>query len=66
MSENTTAITPGYNCRIGIYFTYDKNGNKRARYYGASHVFRSFPLPLVDAEMFIAQGLADEIRTEVK
>ena len=60
MTTNTNT-TPGYNCRLRIYFTTDNNGRKRARYYGTHHVFRSFPLPLVDAELFIAQGLADLI-----
>ena len=53
--------TPGYNCRIRIYFTHDKNGNKRARYIGRHNPLRSFPLPLADAEMFIAQELADKV-----
>lgn len=57
----TTTPTPGFNCRIAIFFTYDKNGNKRARYYGKHNPFRSFPLPLADAEMFIANDTADRI-----
>ena len=57
----STQNTPGFNCRIEIFFTHDKNGNKRARYYGKSHAFRSFPLPLADAEMFLANELADAV-----
>ena len=58
---SATANTPGYNCRLRIFFTTDKNGNRRARYYSKHHVFRSFPLPLIDAELFLAQELADRI-----
>jgi hypothetical protein len=60
-STQNTTITPGFNCRLAIFFTHDKNGNKRARYYSKHNPFRSFPLPLVDAESFIAQDLADAI-----
>ena len=62
MTTNTAHTnTPGYNCRIAIFFTYDKNGNKRARYYGKHNLFRSFPLGLADAELFIATEQADFI-----
>lgn len=55
-----TTKTPGYNCRLAIYFKVDKNGKKRA--YRFSHrQFRAFPMPLADAELFIAQGQADQI-----
>jgi hypothetical protein len=55
-----TTTTPGYNTRLAIYFTNDKNGKRRA--YRFSHrQFRAFPMPLADAELFIAQDQADEI-----
>lgn len=57
----STTNTPGFNCRVAIFFTVDKNGRKSARYYGKSHVFRSFPMPLADAEMFLANDLADRV-----
>ena len=60
-TTETTTNTPGFNCRIRIFFTYDKNGKKRARYMGKANPFRSFPLPLIDAELFIAQEQADYI-----
>ena len=61
MTTTTATNTPGFNCRIAIFFTTDKNGNKRARYYGKHNPFRSFPLPLADAELFVATEQADYI-----
>lgn len=57
-----TTNTTGFNCRIKIFFSHDKNGKKRARYIGAHNPFRSFPLPLADAEYFIATEQADLIK----
>jgi hypothetical protein len=54
----TTTKTPGYNVRLGIYFTADKNGKKRAYRWGAGQ-FRAFPIGVDKAEAFIAQGFAD-------
>ncbi len=54
----TTTKPPGYNCRLGIYFTTDKNGKKRAYRWGAGS-FRAFPISVPVAENFIAQGQAD-------
>ena len=56
---NNTTNTPGYNCRIAITFSTNKNGRKLARYTSHRQPFRSFPLPLADAELFIATGAAD-------
>ena len=59
MNKGNTMNTPGYNCRINIYFKTDKNGRRRAYYTGRSNPFRAFPLPLADAELFIATEQAD-------
>jgi hypothetical protein len=50
--------TPGFNRRIGIWFDHDKHGRKVA-YMWAPMQFRSFRLPLIDAETFIANETAD-------
>lgn len=55
------ANTPGFNCRVRIYFTTAANGKRRARYISPRNPFRSFPLPLIDAELFVAQELADVV-----
>lgn len=57
---NTITKTPGYNCRITIFFSTDKNGRRRARYIG-QYVGsrRSFPIPVDTAEILIATGGAD-------
>lgn len=57
---NTTTKTPGYSTRLEIWFKMDKRGKRRA-YYFSSMQFRAFPLPLADAELFIATGQADLI-----
>jgi len=56
---NTTTKTPGYNCRITIFFSTDKNGRRRARYVAQGRPFRSFPLSVDTAEILIASGGAD-------
>ena len=57
---NTTTNTPGYNCRITIAFSTDKNGRRRARYIGQFiGSRRSFPIPVDTAEMLISTGDAD-------
>jgi hypothetical protein len=56
---NTTTKTPGYNCRITIFFSTDKNGRRRARYVAQGRPFRSFPLSVDTAEILIATGGAD-------
>lgn len=43
-----------------IWFTTTKTGKRRAFYY-STRAFRSFPLPLAEAEMLIATGAATEI-----
>lgn len=55
-----TVKTPGYNHRLAIFFKVTSKGQKKA-YYWMIKYQRSFPLPVKDAEMFIAQDLADQI-----
>jgi hypothetical protein len=58
--NTTTTNTPGYNCRITISFSTDKNGRRRARYIAQGrYPFRSFPLSVDTAEILIATGGAD-------
>lgn len=56
--------TPGFAfygrpCRIEIAIKTDKKGRERATYFSRNNI-RWMPLPLVDAKLLIAQGLADE------
>lgn len=52
--------TPGYNYRISIFFKTDRNGRKVA-YHWSGRQMRAWRMPLADAEMFLAQDLADQI-----
>lgn len=54
----TTTKTPGFNCRLGIFFDHDKNGRKVAYRWGGRQM-RAFRMPLADAELFIATDQAD-------
>jgi hypothetical protein len=54
-----TANTPGYNCRITIFFSTNKNGRRLARYVAQGRPFRSFPIPVDTAEILLATGGAD-------
>ncbi len=54
----TVVKTPGYNCRIGIFFQTDKNGCKVA-YYWTWKSYRAIRMNLKEAELFIAQDLAE-------
>lgn len=54
----TTSKTPGFNCRLAIFFDHDKNGRKIA--YRWSHG-RAIRMSLADAELFIATEQADQI-----
>ncbi len=55
----TTNKTPGYNCRLAIFFG-SVNGKKVA-YYWSGMQLRAFRMKLAQAENFIAQGQADLI-----
>jgi hypothetical protein len=50
--------TPGYNCRIDIWFSTTRRGQKIAHYWCHS-AFRAIRLPLAAAELFIAQDQAN-------
>jgi hypothetical protein len=56
----TQTKTPGYNTRLAIYFQTDRNGKRRA-YRWSGMQLRSFPVSAANAELWIAQDLADEI-----
>lgn len=61
MTPSATATkTPGFNCRLAIFFDHDKHGRKVA-YYWSVRQMRAFRLPLADAETFIANETADQI-----
>jgi hypothetical protein len=57
---NAIASKPRTHRHLAIWKDIDKNGKLRA-YHFSTQQFRSFPLPLADAEAWIAQGLADQI-----
>lgn len=56
----TTPATPGYSGHLEIFFATNKNGRKVA-YRWSPRQFRSFPMPVLDAEIFVALGQATEI-----
>ena len=62
---NTTTNTPGYNCRLTIFFSTNKNGRRLARYKSHHNPFRTFPIALDKAELFVATGVADDARSLV-
>lgn len=57
-NTDTATKTPGFNCRLSIRFSTDKNGRKLAHYWSAKAV-RYIRVGTADAEMWIAQDLAD-------
>jgi hypothetical protein len=56
-AADTKAKTPGYNCRLEIFFTHT-NGRKVA-YRFSRFQFRAFRMPLAEAELAQATGTAD-------
>ncbi len=62
MTTPATAVrpTPGYNCRLTIWFQNTRKGQRTAWYwsYGA---FRAVRLPLAEAELMKATDTADVI-----
>jgi hypothetical protein len=56
----TTENTPGYNCRLQIFFTTSKRGQRLA-YYWSSRQFRAFRISLDAAEIMRATDTADVI-----
>lgn len=61
-STASTAKTPGYNCRLTIKFSADKNGRPLAHYWsgGTFGQARWFRISYDAARLFIAQGQADQ------
>lgn len=55
---STTANTPGFNCRLAVFFDHDKHGRKLAFRWSPMQ-FRAFRMPLADAELFVATEAAD-------
>lgn len=55
-----TTKTPGYASRLAIWFQTTKTGRRRA-YYFSTLAGRVMPVPMADAETFIALGQADRI-----
>jgi hypothetical protein len=55
-----TRPTPGYNCRLTIWFTTPAKGGRRRAWYWSFGATRAIPLRLADAELFIAQDQADQ------
>ncbi len=59
------AKTPGYNRRLTIRLSRDKNGRPLAHYWGGPQSGRWFRMPIHDARMALAQDLADRSSTSV-
>ena len=60
MTDNERPETPGYSSHLEIWFSTSRNGRQLAHYW--SHLaFRAFRLPLADAELWVAQGLATKV-----
>lgn len=53
----TTQNTPGYNTRIAIFFTTDRNGRKVAYRWSGMQV-RAFRMQLAEAELLVATEAA--------
>ena len=54
----TTKATPGYNTRISVYFTTSRKGQRAAWHFSWPQM-RAFRMPLAEAELLVAQDLAD-------
>lgn len=57
-SRDIPTPTPGYNTRLTIFFSWDKNGRKRAYRWNRSQI-RAFPVKLAEAEAWVAQQQVD-------
>jgi hypothetical protein len=53
--------TPGFNIHLDIKFIVTKNGKRRATYF-SRRALRWLPVPVANADLFVAQGLATEYR----
>ncbi len=59
-STDTTTNTPGFNCRLQVFFTTNANGQRQA-FRWSGRQMRAFRMPLLDAQLFVAQGQADKL-----
>jgi len=57
--------TPGFNIHLDIKFIVTKNGKRRATYF-SRRALRWLPVPVANADLFVAQGLATEYRRIVE
>lgn len=57
-AADNTATTPGFNCRVTVEFRTDRNGRRFAQQWN-NRCRRWVRCSLVDAELWVAQGLAD-------
>jgi hypothetical protein len=57
--------TPGFNFHLDIKFAVTKAGKCRATYF-SRRAMRWLPVPVANAELFVAQGLATEYRRIVE
>jgi hypothetical protein len=58
---NALPKTPGFNKNIDIKFIVTKAGKRRALYLSRfAGSLRWLPLPVANADLFVAQGLATE------
>ena len=59
-TQNTATKTPGYNCRLTIFFATTGRG-QRIAYRWCSLAHRAIRIPLADAEIMRATETADVI-----
>ena len=55
---STAANTPGFNCRLAVFFSHDKHGRKTAFRWSWMQM-RALRMKVADAEMFVANDTAD-------
>jgi hypothetical protein len=53
--------TPGFDFHLDIKFIVTKAGKRRATYF-SRRAMRWLPVPVANADLFVAQGLATEYR----
>ena len=62
MNTNTTTTenTPGFNCRMTVWFQTDRNGRRFAM-ASSGFMGRAARVNMAAAEMWVAQGQADQV-----
>jgi hypothetical protein len=55
--DRTLPVTPGFDIHLTIEFKTTRTGQRQA-WYWSPRAFRKFRVSLVDAELWVAQGLA--------